>query len=68
MENKHDATGVGPAGLLEPEGEADRREMIATVDRFIAKYYGERCTSLSGGCWCCIVWAARDMLNAAIAE
>lgn len=45
-----------------------RVEDARTVDRFLVKYYGERCPSPSGGCWNCIVWAARDMLSAAIAE
>lgn len=64
----HRTDGIGPLTLLEPEGEAERREMIATVDRFLAKHYGERCPTPSGGCWNCIVWAARDMLNATVAE
>lgn len=65
---KHQTDGIGPLSLLEPAGEAERREMIATVDRFLVKHYGERCVEQQGGCWNCIVWAARDMLNATVAE
>ncbi len=59
---------LGTAALLDPEGERDRRDTLAAIDRFLVKYYGERCSTMSGGCPCCIVWAARDMLAATITE
>ena len=68
VRDQHNTTGIGPAKLCEAAGAADRLEMLATVDRFLVKYYGKRCPSLSGGCWNCMAWAARDMLSATIAE
>lgn len=57
-----------PVELDDARAVLERREMLAAVDRFIAKYYGERCSTVQGGCPCCTIWAARDMLNAAIFE
>lgn len=57
-----------PIELDEDEGARDRRELIASVERFIVRYYGERCSTVQGGCPCCSIWAARDMLNATIFE
>lgn len=47
---------------------AERREMLAHVDRFIAKHYGVRCRQVIGGCPRCAAWAARDALSASIFE
>lgn len=50
------------------DGVVERREMIASLERFIVKYYGERCEAVQGGCPRCAIWAARDVLNATIFE
>lgn len=47
---------------------AERRELFGAIDRFIVKVYGERCDTVQGGCQCCSVWAARDVLSATILE
>lgn len=57
-----------PVDLDEAENAAERRELIAALDRFLVKHYGERCNTVQGGCPCCAVWAARDVLNASIFE
>lgn len=57
-----------PDALDEQVSQAERREMLATVDRFIVKHYGERCREVLGGCSTCAAWAARDVLNATTFE
>lgn len=57
-----------PVELDDDAVAAQRRELIASIDRFIAQHYGERCSTVQGGCPRCTVWAARDVLNAAIFE
>lgn len=57
-----------PANADRDDIKAERREMLATIDRFLVKVYGERCSQVYGGCVRCTVWAARDALNAAILE
>lgn len=57
-----------PDSLTDDAAARDRRELIAMIDRFLAKHYGERCEQVQGGCPCCAAWAARDALNASIFE
>lgn len=57
-----------PTELDDDKGRADRREALAHLDRFLVRYYGERCSDVQPGCSCCVVWAARDMLHAATFE
>ena len=57
-----------PADLDEEANAAVRRELFGSIDRFLVKFYGERCSVVQGGCPCCAVWAARDALNASIFE
>jgi hypothetical protein len=57
-----------PASLEDLQGLSERNNVIAALDRFIVKHYGERCSDPQGGCPTCSVWAARDALNATILE
>lgn len=57
-----------PVELDEAENATERRELFGTIDRFIVKFYGERCSTVQGGCPCCAIWAARDALNASVFE
>lgn len=57
-----------PTELDESAMAAERRELFGTIDQFIVKTYGERCSEVQGGCSVCAIWAARDVLNATMFE
>lgn len=57
-----------PASSTTDEANAERREMLATIDRFIVKHYGAPCQPSEPGCPCCIAWKMRDALAMAISE
>lgn len=57
-----------PETLDSHKATVERQELIASLDRFLVKHYGDRCDTVQGGCPCCAVWASRDALNASIFE
>jgi hypothetical protein len=57
-----------PDSLADHANVVARQELMASIDRFIVKHYGDRCSAVQGGCPCCAAWAARDVLNATLYE
>lgn len=51
------------------DDETERKEtddFFEHFARFITEMYGDRCKETEGGCICCSMWAAYDLVNAMV--